>query len=120
MTTERAVWTIAYRKATGPWFQRVDLELTWDQAAMAATALLLVRPDLEVWYTTNHHWDAQVVEDARHNSSQLVRDRLEDVGNVLAGNGKRIKVKDTGKLDPRVCILSDEQARVARKSRSSR
>jgi hypothetical protein len=107
------MWTIAYRRRTGPWFQRVELELTWTQAYYAAMSLGQVSPDLEIYYMTTRQWEAEVVERAKHNSSMAAY--VEDVGNLLihsssSDRGRRVKVKDTGKLDPRVCILPEHVA----------
>ena len=114
MTTTRPeplIWTIAYRKPTGPWFQRVDLELTWHQAVQAARSLNMVRPDLVVYYTTNRqHDDATLVRYAA-TQSDLDRSYAEDAFNILVDSGKRVAVKDSGKLDPRVCITPAAVAR---------
>lgn len=102
-STERLIWTIAYRKPTGPWFQRVDLELTWHQAVDVARQFGELHPDLVVYYVTTKAHDNQRLVEAEHNTCQLARDLAEDAHNLLVGN-KRIKIKDTGKMDPRVTV----------------
>ncbi len=107
------IWTIAYRKPTGPWFQRVDLELTWAQAYHLAGDLMKIRPDLQVYYvTTRAHDDRRVADWAAVGfASGPERDRAEDAHNILNDKGKRVAVKGTGKLDPRLAILSADEAK---------
>ena len=108
VTEEHRIWTLAYRKPTGPWFQRVDLELTWAQAFYAAMSLGVIRPDLVIYYTTTKAYDDErVVRANRFGDPELA----EDAHNIMVDIGKRIKIKDTGKLDPRVCVLPAPVAR---------
>lgn len=117
MTTTRPeppIWTLAYRKRTGPWFQRIDLELTWAQAHYAAQGMAQLHPELVVWYTTTKANDDR--ELAAWAAVGFAPDTTEanyaaDVYNIMVDGGKRVAVKDTGKLDPRLCILPRRIAR---------
>lgn len=110
-STERTIWTIAYRKPTGPWFQRVDLELTWHQAVAVAGQLTELRPDLVVWYTTTKACEDAALAAYEADPTDLNRSYAEDAGNVMVDSGKRVAIKDTGKLDPRITIPDAEEAK---------
>ncbi len=94
-------WTVAFRKATGPWFRRVaDLELTWHQAHELAGRLSVADPTLQVWTTTSTAWD-------RANPTH------EDAFNILVDAGHRVRVRETGVL-PKGVEIPDADAAKAR------
>jgi hypothetical protein len=108
----KLTWTIAYRKSNGgPHFQRVNLDLTWEQAFYAAMTLGMARPDLQVFYTTSAAYDNyRLVRAAAPDATTLDQDYAEDAFNILTDKGRRIPVRETGKLDPRVCVLPAQVA----------
>lgn len=81
-----AVWTVAYRKRTGPVFHRVtNWAGTWHQAEDMARRLMVARPDLQVWYVPTLAYEQ-------------ANPGHEDNGTVLTDSGKRVKIRDNGTL----------------------
>lgn len=78
-------WTIAYRKPKANRFLRVDLALTWTQAAELAGRVGAARPDLQVWYTVSESWDAAHPD-------------CEDAYNILTDTGRRVRIMEGGTL----------------------
>lgn len=106
---EPLIWTIAFRRKTGPWFQRVELELTWAQAFYATQALGVLHPELQIYYTTTRQHDDKML--AKAATDDWFARYAEDSHNILTDSGRRVAVKDTGKLDPRLCILPQSVAK---------
>lgn len=107
---EAEMWTIAYRKRTGPVFHRVtNWSGTWAQAYEMAQAFGELHPELQVWYATTLAYEqAAALEVA---AGTLSDSYAEDFGNIMVDSGKRIKVRDNGTLP--ADLLDDEINNVA-------
>lgn len=102
-STERANWTIAYRKRTANRFLRVSTWAgTWSQAVGMARLFGAANPDLEVYYTSNRAAEVEgfVAE--------------EDVRNILVYSGRRIRIVETDVELPAEMIARIPAAEVAR------
>jgi hypothetical protein len=102
---EPKIWTIAYRKRTGPVFHRVtNWAGTWAEAMEMAGAFGELNPGLQVWYTTTAAYELTNAAElaARVASGEIDQEfansYLEDHGNIMVDSGKRIKVRDNGTL----------------------
>lgn len=83
----QVTWTLAYRKPKANRFQRVtNWEGTWAQARELAATFGAAHPELQVWYVPSAASDA-----GGHTFP-------EDRGNILTDTGRRVKIRETGKL----------------------
>lgn len=101
-STERANWTIAYRKRTANRFVRVsNWSGTWSQAVGMCALYSQAHPELEVWYISNAsaERDGFVCE--------------EDRGNILTDRGSRVRIVEGGEV-PAEMIARIPAAAVAR------
>lgn len=86
-TPERRYWTLACRKRTANRFVRIsDWSGTWHEAVNLAGAMIALRPELQVYYTTTAEAEANGYVTP------------EDCGNILTDAGKRIRMIDGGTL----------------------
>lgn len=102
-STERANWTIAYRKRTANRFLRVSTWAgTWSQAVGMARLFGAANPDLEVYYTSNRAAEVEgfVVE--------------EDCRNILVDSGRRVRIIETDVELPAEMIARIPDAETAR------
>jgi hypothetical protein len=102
-STERANWTIAYRKRTANRFLRVSTWAgTWSQAVGMARLFSEANPDLEVYYTSNRTAEIEgfVIE--------------EDRGNILVDSGRRVRIVETDIELPAEMIARIPNAKTAR------
>jgi len=102
-STERANWTIAYRKRTANRFLRVSTWAgTWPQAVAMARLFAAANPDLEVHYTSNRAAEVEgfVTED--------------DVRNILVDSGRRVRIVETDVELPAEMIARIPNAETAR------
>lgn len=80
-------WTVAYRKPKGNRFLRVDgVALHWDAATELALDLKEARPELEVYYVPTRE------------AEETGWVHAEDIGNILAPTGRRVKILEGGVL----------------------
>ena len=101
-STERANWTIAYRKRTANRFLRVsNWSGTWSQAVGMCALYSAAHPELEVWYISDRSAEVEgfVPE--------------EDVRNLLVESGRRVRIVEGGEV-PAVMIARIPVAAVAR------
>lgn len=102
-STERANWTIAYRKRTANRFLRVSTWAgTWSQAVGMARLFGEANPDLEVYYTSSRTAEIEgfVIE--------------EDRGNILVDSGRRVRIAETDIELPAEMIARIPNAETAR------
>jgi hypothetical protein len=102
-STERANWTIAYRKRTANRFLRVSTWAgTWSQAVGMARLFSEANPDLEVYYTSSRTAEIEgfVIE--------------EDRGNILVDSGRRVRIVETDIELPAEMIARIPNAETAR------
>lgn len=86
-------WTLAWRKRRANRFERAtNWAGTWHQARELCGIFVDAHPDLEVWYVPS-----KAAEDSGYSTS-------EDVGNILTENGRRVPMRDTGKLDADILL----------------
>jgi len=101
-STERANWTIAYRKRTANRFVRVsNWSGTWSQAVGMCALYSAAHPELEVWY----------ISDASAERDGFVCE--EDRGNLLVESGRRVRIVEGGEV-PAEMIARIPVAEVAR------
>ena len=102
-STERANWTIAYRKRTANRFLRVSTwSGTWSQAHGMARLFGQAHPELDVYYTSDRSAEVEgfVIE--------------EDVRNILVDSGRRVRIVETDVELPAEMIARIPSAEVAR------
>jgi hypothetical protein len=107
-------WTIAYRKRTANRFQRVtNWTGTWQEAFDMARVFSALHPDLQVYYVSSRaHEDHERVELPRQVASGEMGQHLADAylvdhGNILVDSGKRVRMTETGTLDPELLPKDD-------------
>jgi hypothetical protein len=93
-------WTIAYRTPRANRFLRVDLRLTWSQAAEVARKLADAEPGLQIHYTTTAEAEAVGYTAA------------EDARNIMVDSGRRVRVLEGGKLPEGVAAFAEWLVRV--------
>lgn len=100
--TDRAGWTIAYRKRTANRFLRVSTwQGTWAQAVALSSVFTEANPDLQVWYVPTVEAEQQGGDPA-------------DIGNVMVDSGKRIKIVESDAMLPAEILARVPSAEIAR------
>lgn len=102
-------WTLAYRNPRANRFQRVtNWSGTWHQAYELARVFNDAHPDLQVYYTqTAQSEQDQAVRLAcevagGQVSQELANSYLEDHRNILVDSGRRVMIRETGKLSDEI------------------
>src|SRR6185369_9641001 len=109
---EPATWTLAWRKRTGPVFHRAtDWSGTWEQAYQLARVLGDLHPELQVYYTSTAAYEAD--QAARIAAGEIGPEYAEDHGNIMVESGKRVKIRDNGKIDQQALSYYEQGERTA-------
>lgn len=96
-------WTLAYRTPRANHFKRVtNWSGTWHQAYELAGKL--AQTGVQVYYVTTQGYElaetkrlAQEVATGRM-TNEMAYSYLEDHGNILVDSGRRVKMRETGRL----------------------